>query len=410
MSKFSIHSITNTGEDHIEIIEATDKMSIYNDLKNRNETLISAEEVGTSKSKFNFNNISISFGPFGRIKLHDKIIFIKNLGSMLDAGLAISRALAVIEKQTRQKKFKDIVAAINKNISQGHTLSDSMKEYPVVFTPLMTSMVRAGEESGSLSQSLKVVSTQMETSYQLSRKIKGALMYPGIIVCAMIIIGFFMLTFVVPTLSATFKELNAELPTSTKIIMGLSDFLKDHFILAILIIAIAGILAYFGLKSTKGKRMMDFVVLHMPIISPITKEINSARTARTLASLLAAGVDVVVATRITAEVIQNSYYKEILAIVEQKIQKGEPIATVFNEHEKLYPAFVGEMISVGEETGQLSQMLQGVAVYYEAEVDQKTKDMSSIIEPFLMVFIGLVVGLFAISMISPIYSLGDHIN
>ncbi|MBA3550756.1 type II secretion system F family protein [Patescibacteria group bacterium] len=405
MPKYKVHSISSKGETHDEVIDASDRSQIYNNLKERDETLISAEEVIERKKK---SVLDINIFP-KKIKLRDKIIFTKNLGSMIEAGLSMSRALAVIEKQTKNKTFKEIISNVGTTISQGQTLSSSMALHPNAFTPIMVSMVKAGEESGSLAQSLRVVSIQMESAYQLTRKIKGALMYPMIIVFAMLIIGFFMLTYVVPTLSATFKELNADLPASTQVIIAVSDFLKGNIIISLGIIIITITAIYFGLRTKKGKRLMDHAVVRLPVVSPITKQINSARTARTLSSLLSSGVDVVVAIRITKDVIQNSLYKEVLDTVEQRIQKGEPIATVFGQREDLYPSFVSEMISVGEETGQLSQMLLGVAVFYEAEVDQKTKDMSSIIEPFLMVFIGLVVGLFAISMILPIYSLGDHI-
>jgi type IV pilus assembly protein PilC len=402
MAKFKVRTIDAEGKSHEEVMTAADQGALYNEMRDRNITLISVEPVSGAKNLLEIN-------LFAHVKFHDKISFAKNLSSMIDAGLPLSRALAVIEKQTKQKYFKSIISDVIKSISQGHTLSESMKNSPKVFSPLMISMVRAGEESGSLSQSLRIVATQMENTYQLVRKIRGALMYPMIIVFAMLVIGFFMLTFVVPTLSATFKELNTDLPTSTKIVIGLSDFVKDHYLVtvALFVGAIAGFVL--ALKTKVGKRTFEFVILHFPVIGQIAKEINAARTARTLSSLLTSGVDIIVATQITADVIQNTYYKDVLHMVEEKIQKGEPIAKVFIEHEKLYPSFVGEMISVGEETGQLAQMLTGVATFYETEVDQKTKDMSSIIEPFLMVFIGLAVGVFAISMISPIYSLGDNI-
>ncbi|MBX4198174.1 type II secretion system F family protein [Candidatus Parcubacteria bacterium] len=403
MPKFKIRSINTKGEEQEDVMDAVDQSSLYNDVRDKNLTLISVEPMKEGKAK------GFSISLFGRIKYHDKIIFSRNLSAMIDAGLPLSRALGVIEKQTHNKKFKAIVSGLIKNVSQGHTLSDSMRENPKVFSQLMISMVRSGEESGSLSQSLRIVATQMESNYQLVRKIKGAMMYPMIVMGAMGVIGLFMFLYVVPTLSATFKELNAELPTSTKLVIGFSDFLQHHYIIAIILFAATIFVIVIGLRTRPGKRGLEYVLLRFPVIGQIMKEINSARTARTMASLLSAGVDIIVATQITAEVLQNSYYKDVLKIVEEKIQKGEPIARVFNEHEKLYPPFVGEMVSVGEETGQLAQMLLGVAVFYETEVDQKTKDMSSIIEPFLMVFIGLAVGFFAISMISPIYSLGTNL-
>ncbi len=403
MPKFNVRTVDAKGDPHDEVMEAADQASLYANVRTQNITLVSVDPVEVKK-KFR-----IPFPFFDRVKYHDKITFARNLSSMIDAGLPLSRALAVIEKQTRQKKFKKIIGELITSISQGHTLSDSMKQYPKVFPQLMISMVRAGEESGSLSQSLRIVGVQMENTYQLIRKIRGAMMYPMIIVGAMIVIGFFMLTYVVPTLAATFKDLNAKLPISTRFVMALSDFLSQHYLVSILAFVLTIVGFMLALRTKPGKRAFESALLHMPVIGPLAKEINSARTARTLSSLISAGVDIVVATQITRDVIQNTFYKDVLAEVEEKIQKGEPIATVFNNNEKLYPPFVGEMISVGEETGQLSQMLLGVATYYEGEVDQKTKDMSSIIEPFLMVFIGLAVGFFAISMISPIYSLGSNL-
>jgi type IV pilus assembly protein PilC len=404
MAKFAVKFVDATGVTHKEMRESTDEAAIYADVKQRGDTLISVTEAAL-KGKLEF---SIPFLK-RKVKMRDKIVFSRNLGSMIDAGLALSRALAVSEKQTKQKKFKSVIASLGRSISQGKTLSDGMKEYPDTFPALMTSMVRAGEESGSLSQALRTMSLQMENSYNLTRKIKGALMYPSIILIAMVGIGFFMLTYVVPTLSATFKELHADLPITTKIVIGLSDFLKGHIIISLVGIVAVVFGFYTAAKTKKGKRFLDYAFLKIPVIGMMVKEINAARTARTLSSLLSAGVDVVVATKITADVLQNSYYKEVMAIVEEKIQKGDPIAHVFAEREHLYPVFVSEMISVGEETGQLAQMLLGVATFYESDIDQKTKDMSSIIEPFLMVFIGIAVGFFAVSMIMPIYSLGNNI-
>jgi type IV pilus assembly protein PilC len=403
--KYNAKLIDAQGEVHDEVLEAADMQALFGVVRQKGMTLVTATEASASKGfGLHFDRL------FGRITMQDKINFARNLSSMIDAGLAISRALSVMEKQTRKKKFKLVINTINKSISQGKTFHEAMSEYKDIFPALMISMIKAGEESGSLSQSLRTVSNQMDNSYKLTKKVKGAMMYPAVIMFAMVIIGFFMLTYIVPTLASTFEEMGTDLPTSTKIIIAMSRFLQKNYMIA-LIIAVGGFLAFrFGIKTKRGKRILDYVVLHIPVIGQITKEVNAARTTRTLSSLLSAGVDVVVATQITADVLQNTYYKEVLKVVEEKIQKGEPVADVFAKREHLYPPFVGEMISVGEETGQLAQMLLGVATFYENEVDQKTKDMSAIIEPFLMVFIGLAVGFFAISMIGPIYSLGDSIG
>jgi type IV pilus assembly protein PilC len=232
-------------------------------------------------------------------------------------------------------------------------------------------------------------------------------MYPGIIVIVMVGIAIFMLAYVIPQITETFKELNVALPISTQIVVFISDIVKNYWPLVIIGIFAFVIGTYFGSKTKKGGRIIDTVILHIPIIGSLVKQTNSARTARTLSSLLTAGVDILVAIEITIDVIQNSYYKEVLKEVKSVIEKGETVSGVFSKHEWLYPPFVAEMVAVGEETGQLTQMLNNVAVFYETEVEEKTKDMSTIVEPFLIVVIGLAVGFFAVSMIGPIYSIGD---
>jgi len=242
------------------------------------------------------------------------------------------------------------------------------------------------------------------------KKIKGAMFYPAIIMVVMALIGILMLIYVVPTLTAVFTEMNVELPTSTKIILGLSNFFTNHYIMFLLIVLGAAALATVSLRTERGKRMFNIVMLKTPLFSPLVKKINSARTARTLASLIASGVDVVEALSITRDVLQNYKYKEVLEHAKADIQKGTPLSESFKKAENLYPIMVGEMMAVGEETGKLSDMMMRLANFYEDEVSEITKNMSTIIEPILMVIIGAAVGFFALSMIKPMYSVMGSIQ
>lgn len=405
MPNFAFKALNKEGKVHEGTMDAPDRFAVYRKIKSDGETVLSVDEAKGSHA-FSFDKFDVFFGT---VKMHEKITFARNLASMIEAGLPVTRALAVMEKQTKNKKLKQVLLDLNSNISKGQSLSECMKKEPDVFSPLFISMVKAGEESGNLAGSLKVVSIQMEKTYQLSKKIKGALMYPAVIFTIMIGIGVLMLIYVVPTLTSTFVGLGIKLPKSTQMIITVSDFLRNHYLLTLGMIALVfgGI---FGAAKTKsGKRFIDFITVRLPIIGPIVKAINAARTTRTLSSLLSSGVDVVVAIEVTHDVLQNSYYKEVLAKAQDTIQKGDPISMVFIQSEHLFPIFVGEMMAVGEETGKMAEMLLGVAVFYEDEVDQKTKDMSTIIEPLLMVFMGVAVGFFAISMIAPTYSLVDAI-
>jgi type II secretory pathway component PulF len=398
--------MTKGGERVEGTLEAKDRFALYHAVKKEEgDTVLSAEEVKGKKTWEFLNNLPFLNG----VKIHDRITFARNLSKMLEAGLPITRGLSIMEKES-SGEFKKVLKNLEESLSKGTTLAESMKSYPKVFSSLFVSMVKAGEESGNLSLALQNVALQLEKTYQLNKKIKGAMMYPTIILCLMFAIGILMMIYMVPTLTATFTGLGVALPLSTRIIIATSNFLVSYF--ALVIVGIVGLvfLVTFFLKTTKGQRLLDFLLLHIPIIKEMVKQINSARTTRTLSSLVSSGVDIVVAIGVTKEVIQNSYYKEILSEIESVIQKGGTISSVFSDHQKLYPVFVSEMASVGEETGKIGEMLLSVATFYEEEIDQKTKDLSSVIEPFLMIFIGLAVGLFAISIISPIYSIGDSIK
>jgi type IV pilus assembly protein PilC len=386
--------------------EAQDRFALSTELRGGGKTVISIEEINEKKGIFKGKQIVL----FRRVKLHEKILFARNLSTMIEAGLPLSRALNVLERQTKNLGFKEIIKDVGEGIAKGSSLSMSFGKHPKVFSSLEVSMVHVGEESGNLAKALNVVASQLEKSYDLHKKLKSAMMYPAIIMIIMVIIGALMLVFVVPTLTATFKDVGATLPKSTQFVIAMSDLLRDH---GLLFLAGLGLFVFsivsFG-KTKKGKQSFDFIALHVPLISTIVKEYNTAQTTRSLSSLLSSGVGVVETITITMDVIQNSYYKEVLKGSIEDVQKGVPLSEAFVRGQgKLYPLIAGEMIQVGEETGQLSNMLEKVAIYYEDEVNTKTKDMSTIIEPFLMVIIGAGVGFFAVSMLSPMYSLVDAI-
>lgn len=403
MSHFIYKAKKSTGEQYTAEKDAADRYEIYHMLKESGDEIVSLEEKKSSKGL----HMEISLGPlFKRVKMMDKITFARNLGAMLEAGLALSRALTVIEKQSKSKVFKGVLTSIIAEIDKGNSFSDALRMHKKVFPDLFISMVNAGEQSGTLAQSLKSVASQMDSSYTLERKIRGAMMYPAVIVCVMIVIGVLMLIFVIPTLMKTFTEMNVALPAPTLFVLAISNLMRDHGLIVLAVVVMLGFLFSWVSKKPQGKKVIHRLLLKIPIIGGLVQEVNTARTARTLSSLLTSGVDVVESINITASVVQNVYFRKILENAKEAIKKGDLMSKVFDgEARKFYPVFFVEMISVGEETGKLGEMLSGVAKYYEDDVDQKTKDMSTIIEPFLMVLIGGAVGFFAISMISPMYSL-----
>jgi type IV pilus assembly protein PilC len=404
MPQFTYKASREDGSTFENTVEAKDRFDVYNIVRKDNATVLSVEPVGSSGAL-----LARVQGLFGRVKESDKIMLMRNLSAMIKAGLALSRALNVMERQTRGDKLKAVLQALQADIQKGGDLHSAMAVHKNIFSPLVIAMVKAGEESGTLADALHIVADQLDRAYQLKKKIRGALIYPGIVVTALVGVGVMMLLYIVPTLQQTFSELNITLPLSTRVIIGASNFLVHNTFTALISVVVV-IVGFFSFMRTKaGQRGFDWFLLHMPLIKPIVKETNAARTGRTLASLLAAGVNVINAFEITGEVIQNSFYKTVLFEAQKSVQKGSPIAGIFMQHEKLYPPLVGELIAVGEETGNLPDMLLEVANFYEGEVDQKTKNISTVIEPLLMLIVGAAVGFFAVSMITPIYNISSAI-
>ncbi len=409
MPVFTYKAKKSDGSTYEASKEAADRFAVYREIRSAGDTIVLLKE----SDRWNYGLLlarlkTMSFGK--GMGMADKIQFARNLGAMISAGLSVTRALSVLERQAHKAKLKAVLAALSEGVSKGTPLSEAMKGANAgVFPPLFVYMVRAGEESGNLAESLKLVANQLEQSYALTRKVRGALIYPAIIICIMAVIAVLMMVFIVPTISATYADIHAELPLSTRLLIGISDLMKDHAVIMLGALAAALAAAVAAARQPKARRAFDWIAVRIPLIGPLVRETNAARTARTLSSLLSSGVDVTDAVSITADVLQNSYYKGVLVAARGVIEQGKPISAIFAGAEKLYPVFVGEMVAVGEETGKLPQMFQEVADFYEAEVEQKTKNMSTVIEPFLMVFIGLMVGFFAFAMITPIYSLSNNI-
>ncbi|HEY0011079.1 MAG TPA: type II secretion system F family protein [Candidatus Paceibacterota bacterium] len=402
--KFSVVLRHPDGSETKQVIEAENRLAVYGLVEKEGALVASMEE------KRGFAMPAWTTMTFGTgVKADHKITFTKNLSAMLGAGLTLSRALSVLERQTQQKPLKRIIISLENGVKSGASFHEALAVHSKVFSRLYVAMVKAGEEGGQLTDTLRVLAKQMEASQNLRKKVKGAMIYPAIILSAVFIIGILMLIYVVPTLSSTFASLGADLPRSTTIIIAVSDFFINNLLIAISLI-LAGIIALVVfLKSGIGRRAVLGGALYAPVIKDLVRETYSAHATRTLSSLLASGVEMLTAIGISAEVVGDNRFGKVLKEAEDRVRKGEALSATFIAYPKLYPIFVSEMISVGEETGKLAEMLGQVAEFYENDVEARTKDLSTIIEPVLMLFIGVFVGIFALSMIAPIYSLSDKI-
>lgn len=406
-------TFTYTGEDKegkkvTETVTADDRFAVYDIARSAGHRVTSIKAAGGGFGKFlDIDKINYYIN---RVKSDELVMMTRNLGSMLKAGLTITRALSVIERQSTNPKLKGVITRIVERINNGEQFGVALKEYPDVFSDLYVAMIKAGEEGGSLAESLQTLSIQMERASNLTKKIKGAMIYPGIVITVMVIIAILMMIYVMPQITDVFKGMDKELPATTQFLITVSDFFVAHTIMTIgsMIATVVGVVYFF--KTKVGRIVSSWTVVRLPAIGTMAKETNAARTARTLSSLLDSGVDVIQAIEITEEVVQNVFYKEVLREARARVEKGTALSEVFVERKDLYPILVGEMILVGEETGQIAGMLKELAQFYETEVERKTKDLSTIIEPLLMVVIGAGVGFFALAMIAPIYSISDGLK
>jgi len=400
MPLYSFFAKSLKGEEKTGILEAKDPQRLAAILKEQGFILIKAEP---KTEKIEKRKISFSF--LGGVSLTEKLMFTRNLQVMVASGLSLPKALDILSVQSKNKKFSQAILKIEEEITKGKNFSDSLKEYPHIFSELFQNMIKVGEETGGLANVLKILSLQLERENDLKSKIRGALIYPAVIVFTMIGIGILMLIMVVPKLAQTFKDLGVELPLTTKIIIGLGNFLANNWLLFIILIVVAVFLFLMIIKTKRGKKIVDAIVLKIPVVSPLVKKTNSAYTIRTLSSLIASGVPIIKSLEIVAGTLDNIYYKTAILDASEQVRKGEKLSAALAPYKTIYSTLVLQMMEVGEETGETSNVLAKLADFFEEDIANETKNLASVIEPALMLVIGAAIGFFAISMVQPMYSM-----
>lgn len=386
-------------------MEAKDEKSLAQDLRSQGLLVTSLKETQEESA------LHVKFlDRFKRVPLKEKMTFTRNLSVMVSSGLTVSRAVQNLSIQTRNKTFQAILQSVYDDLQGGKTLSEGLAKYPTVFNELYVNMVYVGEVSGNLEEVLDILALQLEKEDDLLSKVRGALIYPAVIVVAMIGIGILMLVYILPKITGVFKDMEVELPPTTKAIMATSDFLRDHWFISFgLVVLVFAILKYFY-GTPAGKRFFGFVFVRMPIIGSIVVKVNCARFARIYSSLLKSGISVVNGLTIVSKTLANVYYKDALAEAVAEIQKGIELSKIIAKYPAIFPILLTQILEVGEETGKTEDVLQRLAGFYEEEVSQITKNLSSIIEPILMLLIGSAVGFFAVAMLQPMYSVLNNIK
>jgi|AntAceMinimDraft_16_1070373.scaffolds.fasta_scaffold04471_2 type IV pilus assembly protein PilC len=378
---------------------AKNKRDLAHLLKDKGFFLISAEEERRATKKKTF-----SMG-LKRVSLVQKLMMTRNLQVMVSAGVSLPKALDVLSIQTKNKYFKKVLDGTKKDIIKGTAFSVAIAKYPKIFPEIYYSMVKVGEQTGKMEEILGVLALQLERQHQLRSKVKGAMVYPAVIIGAMLLIGIVMLVKVVPQLSQTFEELEIELPVMTRFVIALGNFFVSYWYIVILFFLGTPFLFLSLVRNKKGKRFLDSFLLRVPFFSGLLKKINCAYTCLSLSAMINGGVPIVTALKISSNTVTNVYFKEALIASAEEVQKGKKLSIAMSAFSNLYSNLFLQMLRIGEETGETSKMLTKLADFFEEQVNNITKNLSSIIEPVLLLFIGAVVGFFAVSMIQPIYSI-----
>lgn len=343
-----------------------------------------------------------------RIPFVQKIFFVDHLKTMIHAGLSITESLEVLSKEIENKKLAQIIGEIKIGVEKGRQLSEVLEEHPQAFPPIYVKMIASGEVSGKLEESLGEVVIQMQKSQELTSSIRGAMIYPAVILIAMGGIGIMMVTVVLPKLMTLFEEFDAELPLPTKILIVITNFMSNPINLIIMVLLLALMVFFFILglkKSPNFRRNIHNLLLHLPIIGLVIKKINLARFSLTLSSLLKSTIPIIEATEITAETCGNVLYQNALKNAGEKIKTGTPLSEILSEYPKLFPPMVTEMIMVGERSGEIDQLLQELSNFYSKEVDKTMKNFTQVIEPIIILVLGVAVAGMAVAVIMPMYTL-----
>jgi type IV pilus assembly protein PilC len=380
-------------------LTADSKTAVVAELRRKGFTVLALQE------KRSLPNFGQMLQESRRIKTRDKAVFARQFATMINSGLAVLRALNVLEDQTQNPRLKKIIALVRQDVESGLPLSDAMSRHPVAFDRLYVAMVKAGEAGGALDATLNRLATQLEKEDSLKRTIKSAMAYPILIASFAILVMIGMLLFIIPIFSNMYKDLGGQLPSLTRLMMNISNALKHYWFVIFPLLILFGWLITKLKNTEQGRRAWDRAKLKLPMkIGGVIQKIAVSRFSRTLATLVSSGVPILQAIDITGRTSGNSVIEDAMGDVKESVRSGESIARPL-ARAPVFPPMVTHMISIGEETGALDSMLNKIADFYEDEVDASVKSLTSIIEPIMMMFVGGLVGLIVISMYLPMFNM-----
>ncbi len=398
MKKFKYSARDAKGKPVTGEVEAKDPQAVADILHDRGLLVVSVKEAtGFNLEKLNEINI-------GGVPMKEKVVFMRQMSTMVGAGLPLSRSLEIMTQQAANPLFKRVLQNVLESIQSGKTLADSFRQEEEVFDNITINLIEAGEESGNLEVVLEKLATELEEKDDLTSKIKSAMIYPAIILVIIIVVILLMMFVLVPAMADIYDDFDAELPFITRFLMSMSDFFINYWwalVVGGLVIFIGG---KFYLDSPGGKRTFDKLVLKIPVIGDIVAKMQISQFTRILGLLLGSGLSIIKAIELTADSLSNTMFRETLMEAKDEVEKGGPLAIPIARSE-YYPLLVSSMVAVGEETGEMDTVLEKVAEYYKSEVDTATGNLSTILEPVFLVVMGVAIGFIALGVYMPMFQL-----
>jgi type IV pilus assembly protein PilC len=343
-----------------------------------------------------------------RVTQKELMIFFRQLSTLIEARVPIVSSLQAIADQSDNRYLRIIVKEVADDLEDGMSFSESLGRFPDIFSPLVVNMVRAGEVSGNLQKSVTFVADNIERNYLLSSRVKGALFYPGFVLLVAAIVGFIVISFILPKLTVMIKDLGVAIPWYTEIVMGVGDFMGAYWWAVLLaVFGAVGALVFYA-RSEDGRREWNYVQLKVPVIGTLLRYVYIARFADNLSALISSGIPIVRALHIVSDVVGNTVYQAVILRAADEVKTGKTISSVFARSTE-FPPIVSRMILIGEETGKMNHVLDSTSRFYSQEVDNITRNLTSLIEPVLIVLLGIGVGILVVSVIMPIYNITGSI-
>ncbi|MFH1536855.1 MAG: type II secretion system F family protein [Patescibacteria group bacterium] len=403
MPKFNYKAKEKTGKPVVGVVEAPSLEVAQKLLKDKELIVLDVTE------KKGFVLIEKINQALRRVSGRDIVLFSRQLSVLIASTVPLVRSLRILTKQTENKFFKDVISEIASDIDGGMKLSESMGHYPKIFDQFFVHLVRAGETTGRLDEVLEYLADQKEKDYILFLRLRNALIYPAFIITALIGVGLVSLIYVIPKLTAILIESGVDLPVTTRMLIASSNFMKDCWYL-VLIFIITFSAVYYFIRNLEGFRyQIDLLKLRLPVVGKIFQKIYLARFSRSFANLLASGVPITKALEICADIVNNKVYSRLLKKTAREVENGTPIFQVI-EKSPYVPAMLAHMINIGEETGRLDQILQKIADFFATEVENGVQTMVNLIEPAIIMLLGIATGFLVISILMPMYDLTEAIG